>query len=507
MAFGFLPKHVQEYNLDNLDKEQFLVFAIEAATKLDWNVSFVSETEFIAYTNFSWSSWSEEITIKIDNGIASVKSVCAGAQIVDWGKNKRNVKEFISTIEEVKKELTQAEIESKIVEMRQSTVSKENDILDKTSHSASGKMTNFFSIFVPTKGYFVTPILININILIFIAMIISGVHIFLPDIQSLVDWGANFRPITIAGQWWRLFTATFLHIGILHLLLNMYALFYIGLLLEPYLGKARFLVAYLISGITASAISLWWNDLTVSAGASGAIFGMYGVFLALLTTNLLDKSARKALLTSIAVFVGYNILNGLKPGSGIDNAAHIGGLVSGLIIGYAFVPSLKEHDNSTIKSFTIKVLLGFFLIFSFATYKFVQNNPGDSMRNIEIWESKINNQFVMFEREALRVYRLPPTAPKERALFELKDGIGLWNELLKLIESFNDLKLPPGIVERNRKLKEYTELRIKSFELMHKAVIEDSGMFVGEINFGKYTDEINRYNNQIETILQQLTEQ
>jgi len=298
MAFGFLPKHIQEYNLDTLDKEQFLVFAIEAATKLDWNVSFVGETEFIAYTKFSWSSWSEEITIKIDNGIASIKSVCAGTQIVDWGKNKRNVKELISTIEEVKKELTQAEIETKIVDMRQSFVPKEND----TSHTTKGKMTNFFSIFVPAKGYFVTPILININILVFITMIISGVHFLFPDIQSLVEWGANFRPVTLSGQWWRLFTATLLHIGILHLLLNMYALFYIGLLLEPHLGKARFLVAYLISGITASVISLWWHEFTVSAGASGAIFGLYGVFLALLTTNLLDKSARKALLTSIAVF-------------------------------------------------------------------------------------------------------------------------------------------------------------------------------------------------------------
>jgi len=159
-------------------------------------------------------------------------------------------------------------------------------------------------------------------------MIISGVHFFMPENQSLLDWGANFKPLTLAGQWWRLFTAIFLHIGIFHLLFNMYALFYIGLLLEPYLGKARFLAAYLISGIAASITSLWWNDLIISAGASGAIFGMYGVFLSLLSTNLLDKSVKKALLTSIAIFVVYNLLNGLKQGSGIDNAAHIGGLVS-----------------------------------------------------------------------------------------------------------------------------------------------------------------------------------
>jgi len=103
--------------------------------------------------------------------------------------------------------------------------------------------------------------------------------------------------------------------------MNMYALLYISLLLEPHLGRTRFLTVYLLTGLTASLASLWWHNLTISAGASGAIFGMYGVFLSMHTTNLIEKSARKALLTSIAVFVGYNILNGLKPNSGIDNAA------------------------------------------------------------------------------------------------------------------------------------------------------------------------------------------
>ena len=308
MAFGFSPKNVQEYKLDNLDKEHFLVFAIEAASELDWNVSFISETGFIAYTKFSMSSWSEEVTIKIENGVANIKSECTGAQIMDWGKNKRNVNELIYVIERIKKELKQTEIESKVIELRQKYVSNEEDILTKPLSTSKEKITNFFSIFKPTEGYFVTPILININILIFIVMILSGVHFLLPENQSLLEWGANFRPLTLAGQWWRLFSAIFLHIGILHLLLNMYALLYIGLLLEPYLGKTRFIAAYFISGIAASVTSLWWHDLIISAGASGAIFGMYGVFLALLTTNLLDKSVKKALLASIAVFVGYNIL-------------------------------------------------------------------------------------------------------------------------------------------------------------------------------------------------------
>ncbi|MCH5686962.1 rhomboid family intramembrane serine protease [Niabella sp. W65] len=144
------------------------------------------------------------------------------------------------------------------------------------------------------------------------AMVANGVHFLNPEGETLVRWGANFKPATLDGQWWRLLTNCFIHIGILHLLLNMYALMYIGSLLEPYLGKARFLTSYLLTGIAASITSLWWHDLTISAGASGAIFGMYGLFLAMLTTDLIEKEARKPLLTSIGIFVGYNLLYGLK---------------------------------------------------------------------------------------------------------------------------------------------------------------------------------------------------
>jgi rhomboid protease GluP len=491
MAFGLFPKHIQDFNLDGLDKEHFLVIATEAAFKLNWNVSFVSDTGFIAYTKFSWSSWGEEVSVKIDNGIANIKSECTGNQFIDWGKNEKNVEILIATIDEVKVSLTQEEIEAKLTERRPCYASKEDDILNKPPSTTKEKITDFFSIFKPTEGYFITPILININILLFIAMLISGVHILLPENQSLLDWGANFRPLTLEGQWWRLLTACFLHIGIMHLLLNMYALLYIGFLLEPYLGKTRFLAAYLISGIAASTTSLWWNDLIISAGASGAIFGMYGVFLALLTTNLFDKSVKKALWISIALFVGYNILNGLKPNSGIDNAAHIGGLLSGLIIGYAFVPSLKRFDNSTIKFSTIGTLAAILLVSSFAIYKTLPNDFGQYDKKMQ--------EFASMESMALEVYSLPEETSNEKILSELKDrGLYYWNENLKLIESLNDLNLPLFIEERNTKLKEYCELRIKSYELIYKAIEEETD---------QYENEINEYNWKIEAIIAELDEE
>jgi len=102
MAFGLSPKHIEDLPLDNLTTEQFLVLVIEAAKKLDWNVGYTSETGFIAFTKFSMSSWSEEVKVKIDGNNANLKSECTGSQIADWGKNKKNIENLISTFNELK---------------------------------------------------------------------------------------------------------------------------------------------------------------------------------------------------------------------------------------------------------------------------------------------------------------------------------------------------------------------------------------------------------------------
>ena len=219
-------------------------------------------------------------------------------------------------------------------------------LADGEDHPVAREKTRdgFFSIFIPSENFLITPILIDLNILVFILMVIGGAGFMVSDSQVLLNWGANFRPLTLdGGQWWRLFTSTFIHAGFLHLLMNMYALLYIGSLLEPRLGSIRYASFYILAGLLASLTSLCVHDVTVSIGASGAIFGLYGVFLALLTTNLIEKKARSALLSSIGLFVAYNLLGGMK--SGIDNAAHIGGLVSGAFFGYGAWFSLREDDE------------------------------------------------------------------------------------------------------------------------------------------------------------------
>ena len=487
MAFGFSPKYAQELSLGNLTQEQFIILAIESAKKLGWNVGYTSDAGFIAYTKFSMSTWSQEVKVKIDGNNASLKSECTGNQLMDWGKNRRNIEDLIETFNDQKNSFTPEELAQKYEELKPNLVTKEQDLLSEPLSTTKEKITGVFAIFKPTKGYFITPILIDLNIVIFILMVASGVNFMQPDNESLLKWGANFRPMTLDGEWWRLITNCFLHIGVFHLLMNMYALLYIGLLLEPHLGKTRFTAAYLLTGITASIASLWWHDLTISAGASGAIFGMYGVFLAMLTTNLIEKSARKALLTSIAVFVGYNLINGLK--GGIDNAAHIGGLIGGLAIGYAMIPSLKKPDEKKLKYTTIALLAVLILVSSFGVYRKIPNDIGT-------YDTKIK-EFVSMEAMALEVFNLPQNTPNEKVLTTIKDkGIYYWNENIKLIESFNDLDLPLEIRTRNGILKEYCELRIKSYELIYKSISEDTE---------QYKEQIESYNKQIEKKISELS--
>ncbi|MEZ0538208.1 rhomboid family intramembrane serine protease [Fibrella arboris] len=196
-------------------------------------------------------------------------------------------------------------------------------------------------VFTPRDGYRVTPVLLMLNIAVFAVMVLSGVNIMSPTGEDLVRWGANFTTMTRAGEPWRLLTACFLHIGVIHLAVNMMSLRYLGMQIEPLVGSWRFLVAYLATGLTGSLGSLWWHTIAVSAGASGAIFGIEGVLLALVMTNLFNDEARKALLKSTLSVVGINLLIGISIGA--DNAAHIGGLLGGVACGMTFYPGIRAE--------------------------------------------------------------------------------------------------------------------------------------------------------------------
>src|SRR6218665_1218485 len=249
MAFGITPHSKEEIIPGEYSPEQLLALAWLAIEKAGWKTGHVSAGKVIAFTSASLNSWSEQVTVQIEPGRVLIKSECVASQLIDWGKNKKNTRLFVDTFEQLKNGISREDLDAKFESLKS----------DPEFGTTGGwiqeggpkdKVTGFLSIFKPIKGYFVTPVLLLVNIFIFVLMCLSGADVMQPDIGTLLSWGANFRPSTLDGQWWRLLTCCFVHIGLIHLLMNMYALLYIGLLLEPLLGSPKFLLAYLLSGLT-----------------------------------------------------------------------------------------------------------------------------------------------------------------------------------------------------------------------------------------------------------------
>src|SRR5664279_2586758 len=186
----------------------------------------------------------------------------------------------------------------------------------------------------PQASGVVTVTLVILNVAIFVIMAITTSSLFDPPADSLVRWGANYGSLTLNGQWWRMFTAMFVHIGVIHLLFNMMVLINIGFFMEAVLGRPSYFILYLVSGLGSSAASLWSHPSTISAGASGAIFGLYGGLLAfiLLHLNSISWEALGPLVKGALIFIGYNIVYSLSR-SDIDLAAHLGGLATGFVVG------------------------------------------------------------------------------------------------------------------------------------------------------------------------------
>jgi rhomboid protease GluP len=180
-----------------------------------------------------------------------------------------------------------------------------------------------------------TQLLIAINLIVFIAMLGGGAEIWHSSNSVQLDWGANFGPAVQDGEWWRLGSALFLHFGVIHLTLNLIALWDSGQLVERMYGHARFTGIYFSSGLAGNLLSLATNEGSpVSGGASGAIFGVYGALLIFLwreRTNLHPHEFRW-LFWGAAGFAVITIALGLSV-TGIDNAAHIGGFMTGIISG------------------------------------------------------------------------------------------------------------------------------------------------------------------------------
>jgi rhomboid protease GluP len=234
-----------------------------------------------------------------------------------------------------------------------------------------------------------TYLLLGINIAVFLAMTFSGVKPMSPTTYQLMDWGANNAGnVLYLGQWWRIVTAMFVHVGILHLATNMWCLWNLGLLAEPLMGSIGVIAVYVLTGAAGNLLSTLVNLYSyraegifpAGAGASGAVFGIAGALIVLLKSQRLpvppvelSKLRRSVIYFAVInLVIGGSISFGTKViGSGIniDNMAHLGGVACGLLFALPMVPRLGAPRSLFDRRlrfaigmvFTLLVLFGFFI--------------------------------------------------------------------------------------------------------------------------------------------------
>ncbi|HVA41584.1 MAG TPA: rhomboid family intramembrane serine protease [Candidatus Binataceae bacterium] len=209
----------------------------------------------------------------------------------------------------------------------------------------------------------ITPLLVIANLAVFVSMAVSTREVFGFDLPTLWAWGANYGPLTIGGQWWRLVSSLFVHLSAIHLLINLWVLWNIGRRTEQLFGNAAATALYFGTGIIASLMSIVWAPTLSSVGASGAIFGLIGAYIAFLLHPGcgVPRSIARRHWVSTAIFALFNLYAGATQPN-IDNAAHIGGLISGFALGWCLARPLGSEWRGRFSYRKITVATSLFAV-------------------------------------------------------------------------------------------------------------------------------------------------
>jgi rhomboid protease GluP len=237
--------------------------------------------------------------------------------------------------------------------------------------------------------------------------------------------------------------------------------------------------------VCGSVLSLWWHDLSITAGAAGAIFGLYGVFIALLLarSSLLKESPLIFLITT-GLFLVYNLAYDVK--DGIDNAAHVGGLLSGFVLGLMLFPSIHSPDYPAIRRVNLFIIL---VVFSLGIYLSYTYAP-DAVARYEA----VMKQFAANEILAMKAYRNPEGLNDHQWRKQLREaGIERWNKNLALLDGLEGL--PEPLSSHVNQLRHYCVLRRSVFRMRANSISQ---------NTDRYEEQIRNTNLEIEAILMEL---
>lgn len=445
ISWGYSPKTEKYIPLGDFPVDKYLIIAKQAIENLGWNLSHISESGLIAYTPISFQSYSEEIAIRIQTNFVIAKSECVGIQLLfnDYGKNDANLEKFFHEFEYVEYHLKDVWDES-LAKYHEFIATQDDNYFEKAPLTVKNKIKNVFYLFIPRKGYVATPIFIYITIVYYFTYFLinsfakqqeayHGTQMFsgiIRDFWALIF--SNNRSLVLQGQYWRLFTYQFIHVYFIHIFFNMYSLVYLGLMIEHKLGGKRFALIYLLSGFCGGLTSIMMHEVGFSIGASGSIMGLYGAFLALLASKIFEKNAAKALLISTGIVTVFTLLNGLS--AGIDNAAHIGGLIAGFVFTYLlFNDGLMNFKSAKVWRYGLTALI--FISFTVSVLVFTTNYQPKEFAKLEAdYNQNAANYFQIFYIKVST-----PTAEKLQKVNEL--GVKPWERNIVIIKQMKKLRL------------------------------------------------------------------
>ncbi|MBP7554677.1 MAG: rhomboid family intramembrane serine protease [Chitinophagaceae bacterium] len=457
---------------------------------LKWSFQYSTENTIVANTIRTAWKWEQEVTLVIEEETMRITSATIHGEVMDIKKrNHKNIETFLQAFQQLQKTYTTEDIDRWQKQLHQSEeelVQAKEQVVQLMEHRSPQPI--------------VTYTIVGLNVLVFIVMTIKGLHPFKPAAIDILNWGGNISSRTLSGEWWRLFTSMFVHIGIVHLVVNMLVLLMTGIYLEVLLGSWRFLLAYLSTGLFASLTSIWWHDPPiVSAGASGAVFGVLGVLLALLTTKLLPDLIRKQLLGSVAIMVIYNLANGLK--AGVDNAAHIGGLLSGLLIGYGYYFSLRRQKEDKPRNLIPDLVIAIVTIATTVSYLNV-NKRAIVRDDSEAFFKKMEH-FSILESMALEAMQPSDTASQQTFMNELrKTALTNWADCVNLMDETENMALPENLINTRTQMKQYASQRVQQTLLYIRALEENSNTYDRQMD--SLRSEIDKTVNELRQTLQQL---
>ncbi len=323
-----------------------------------------------------------------------------------------------------------------------------------------------------------TGALVAVNVAVFVAMLAAGAGLLRPDPLVHIAWGSNFGPLTLDGEGWRLGTAAFLHFGLLHLVFNMWALWASGGLVERLFGPARYAAIYAASGLVASLASVAWNPLVNSAGASGAIFGVLGAQLAffLRARHGIPAEVIRAQRNSTLTFIAYAVIFGITV-PGIDNAAHLGGLVTGIGLGWLLAAPpgrLASSAGGLAATVTAAALVAMLLAggYRLAMHSAAAHREEQAYLRSWLWFADHEQQIVTQTNEVLAAARARQISDSEVAGRLETEVLPLWVEARSRIGG-PQLPADSTLREEQARLLGYTRARAQGFRLMIEGIREN----------------------------------